>query len=242
MTVEVRDDLAEAHQLAWEHVARPGSWWTGAQRVELARTVLAAIADDDPLPPWVAISMTSRLPADRVAPDTAHDVAYRIARHAGTMTADVYRHVADELGALSYVELCGIVSSGAAGAHFCRNGGVEAPELPPPVEGEPTGDRPDELARPQLNWVPVAAPADRTAAVVQAYTGVPGEHENTWRMAAAQYIPEPEMVHPDWMRRPGGLTRPQTELVAARVAQLREFFRDPDFEAAVDRVVIAAPA
>ena len=76
----------------------------------------------------------------------------------------------------------------------------------------------------ELNWVPVAAPADQVAAVVQAYSAVPGEHENTWRMAAAQYIPVDEMVHADWSRRPGGLTRPQMELVAARVAQLRECF------------------
>ena len=61
-------------------------------------------------------------------------------------------------------------------------------------------------------------------AVVQAYTAVPAELENTWRMGGAQYMPSSEMVHPDWMRRPGGLTRAQTELVAARVAQLRECF------------------
>lgn len=220
----VRDDLAEAHALAWAHVARPGSWWTGAQRIELADTVLLAIADDEPLPPWVAVSLGDRLPEERLVPDVAHDVTYRIARHAGTMTADVYRHVADELGALSYVELCGIVSSVAAVAHFCRNVGVEVPELPEPVAGEPSGDRPDELSRAELNWVPVASPPDQVAAVVQAYSAVPGEHENTWRLAAAQYIPNEEMVHADWSRRPGGLTRPQTELVAARVAQLRECF------------------
>ncbi len=220
----VRDDLAEAHQLAWSHLARPGSWWTGAQRVELAGTVLVAVADDDPLPPWVAVSISDRLSAERVAPGAAHDVAYRIARHAGTMTADVYRHAADELGALAYVELCGIVSTVAAVAHFCRNIGVDVPELPAPVPGDPTRAQPDQLARAELNWVPVAAPADRVAAVLQAYTAVPGEQENTWRMASAQYMPDDEMVHPDWMRRADGLTRPQTELVATRVAQLRECF------------------
>jgi hypothetical protein len=47
---------------------------------------------------------------------------------------------------------------------------------------------------------------------------------NTWRMADAQYMPEPEMVDPAWQRRPGGLPRAQMELVAARVAQLRECF------------------
>ncbi len=72
--------------------------------------------------------------------------------------------------------------------------------------------------------MPVAAPADQVAAVVQAYTAVPGEMVNTWRMADAQYMPEPEMVDPGWTRRPGGLSRAQMELVAARVTQLRECF------------------
>lgn len=222
--VAVRDDLAEAHRLAWEHVASPGSWWTGAQRVELGSTVLLSIADDDPLPPWVGVSTSDRLPAERVAPDAAHDAAYRIARHAGTMTEDVFRRFADELGELPYVELCAVVSSVAAVVHFRRNVGLDIPPFPAPIDGEPTGERPNELADAELNWVPVAAPADEAAAVVQAYTGVPGEMTNTWRMASAQYIPVEEMIHADWSRRSGGLTRPQTELVAARVAQLRECF------------------
>ena len=58
----VREDLAEAHRLAWEHIAAPGTWWTGAQRVELASTALQAIADPDPLPPWVGVTTTDRLP------------------------------------------------------------------------------------------------------------------------------------------------------------------------------------
>lgn len=222
--VDIRSDLAEVHELAWEHVARPGSWWTAAQRVDIAQTVLLAIADDDPLPPWVGVSASDRLPEQRVAPDPAHDAAYRIARHAGTMTADVFRRFADDLGELPYVELCAIVSSVAAVAHFRRNVGLDVPPFPEPVDGEPTGERPADLADPEFNWVPVVAPADQTAAVVQAYSAVPGEMTNTWRMATAQYIPNEEMIHPDWSRRPGGLTRPQTELVAARVAQLRECF------------------
>lgn len=224
MSVHVRDDLAEAHRLAWEHVAAPGSWFTGAQRVELARTVLLAITDPDPLPPWVAVTLTDRLPPGRLAPDVAHDAAYRLARHAGTVTQDVYRVFVDGLGELPYVELCAIVSTVAAVGHFCRNIGAPVPTLPDPVAGEPTHERPDELAQPMLNWVPVAAPADEVASVVQAYSAVPAEWANTWRMADAQYMPEPDMVHPDWSRRPGGLTRAQMELVAARVARLRDCF------------------
>ncbi len=223
----IRVDLAVAHRLAWEHIAAAGSWWSGVQRIELARTALLAIADDDPLPPWVGVTASGRLPAGRAGrtvPDVAHDVAYRIARHAATMTVDVYRSAADRVGDLAYVELCAIVSSVAAVAHFCRNIGVDVPPLPEPLDGEPTGARPDELADAELNWVPVAAPADAWPAVVQAYTAVPGEHANTWRMASAQYMPSDEMIHPDWSRRTGGLARAQMELVAARVAQLRECF------------------
>ena len=220
----VRDDLAAAHRLAWEHVAAPGSWWSGAERVELATTALLAIADPDPLAPWVSVTSTTRLGPDLIAPRTAHDIVYRLARHASTMTADVYRAAAGELGELPYVELCAIVSTVAAVAHFCRNIGVEVPPLPAPIDGRPSGDRPEHLEQPQYNWVPVAVPADQVAAVVQAYTAVPGEQSNTWRMADAQYMPEREMVRPDWTRRPGGLSRAQMELVAARLTRLRDCF------------------
>lgn len=222
--MRVRDDLVEAYRRAWHHIAEPGSWWTGEQRLELATSAMVAIADDEPLPPWVGISVAGRLPDDHVAPAMAHDVAYRIARHAGTMTEDVYRAAVGEIGELPYVEVCAIVSTVAAVVHFHRNVGTDVPPLPEATPGAPTGDQPEEVVQPRHNWVPVAAPADQTAAVVQAYTAVPGEMVNTWRMADAQYMPEREMVHADWSRRPGGLTRAQTELVAARVAQLRECF------------------
>ena len=204
--MSVREDLADAHRLAWEHVAAPGSWWTGAERVELAATALVAIADVDPVPPWVGVASTGRLGPGLIAPATAHDVAYRLARHAGTMTGDVYRAAADELGELPYVELCAIVSTVAAVAHFCRNIGVSVPPLPAPAGGRPTRRRPGQLARARYNWVPVAEPADEVAAVLQAYTAVPGEQLNTWRMADAQYMPPAAMVDPDWRRRPEGLS------------------------------------
>jgi hypothetical protein len=140
------------------------------------------------------------------------------------MTVDTYRSAAAELGELPYVEVCAIVSTVAAVTHFCRNVGVTVPPLPRPRPGRPTGERPAEIVPARFNWVPVAAPADEVAAVVQAYTAVPGEQRNTWRMAAAQYMSNAAMVDPAWRRRPDGLSRAQMELVAARLTLLRECF------------------
>jgi len=72
LSITVREDLADAHRLAWEHIATPGSWWSGAERVELAGTALLAIEDADAPPPWIPITSTNRLAADLVAPGAAH--------------------------------------------------------------------------------------------------------------------------------------------------------------------------
>lgn len=224
MPVAVRHDLVEAHRLAWDHVAGPGTWWTGAERVELATTVLTALFEPEPLPPWVGFSTRGLLSRSSRTLDSAHDFVYRLARHAGTITAEVHRAVADEVGELPYVELCAITSTVAAVGHFHRNVGLPVPSLPDSRPGEPSRVEPENVVAAELNWVPVAAPADESPAVVQAYTAVPDELVNTWRMAAAQYMAHKDMVHADWSRGPGSLTRPQIELVAARVAQLRECF------------------
>ena len=223
MTAEVRSDLAAAHRQAWEALARPGTWWSGAQRVELAATAVTAMTDDRPLPPWTAPSTVDGwLADDLVAPGAAHDAVYRIATHAGTLSESWYVHMADELGDLAYVEVVGIASTVAAVVAFRRAAGLAPWELPRPVDGEPSRVVPPDLVPAELNWVRVTSPADQTAAVVQAYTSVPAEHQRLWMLAAAQYIPNLEMMDPHWTR--GTLSRSQMELVAARVSQLRECF------------------
>ena len=49
--VEVSPDLCAAHREAWIRIASPGSWWTGAQRVEAARLARVARAGRNE-PPW----------------------------------------------------------------------------------------------------------------------------------------------------------------------------------------------
>jgi hypothetical protein len=222
-SVAVRADLEGAHRAVWAALGAPGSQWSGSQRVELAATALAALEADEPLAPWVAPStVPGVLPDEPVAPVAAHDVVYRVARHCGTLTADWHRRMADTIGDLAYVEAVALTCEVAAIWSFRRAVGLEPWQLPAAQPGEPTGETAVQVVRPELNWVPVAAPADERAAVVQAFTALPAENTRVWRLADAQYIPDLEMVDPRWSR--GPLSRPQMELVATRVAQLRQCF------------------
>lgn len=219
----VREDLLAAQAAAWRHVTAPGACWTGAERAAIAQTALAALDDADPLPPWVSPTSAGRAtPAAGVVPDVVADAVYRIARHASTLTVDWYREqLVRGLDPIAYVELVGVVVAVAAVDGFFRAAGLERPALPAAVAGEPHGRHPD-VEPATLNWVPVAEPADRTAAVVQALSAAPAESENLWRLAAAQYIPVDEMGELAWSR--GTLTRSEMELVAARLSAARECF------------------
>ena len=226
MTISVNDirtDLVLAHEQAWAALSQPGTWWSGAQRRELATTALMAVGEAEPLPPWVGVSsVDGKISQSLVAPRTAHDTVYRIARHAATLTSDWYKRVIQEIDPLAFVELCGIVCTVATVVAFRNALDLEVPELAPAKIGEPSRKKPQNVVSATLNWVPVVAPADKDAAVVQAFTAVPETNRLIWAMADAQYIPDKEMVDPNWTR--GTLSRVQMELIATRVSQQRECF------------------
>ncbi|MFZ8935518.1 MAG: hypothetical protein ACO2ZV_02960 [Ilumatobacteraceae bacterium] len=220
---EVRQDLVRAHNQAIAALSKPGTWWTGAQRRELAITAQLAISESEPVAPWVGVStVANKLPASLTAPKIAHDVMYRISRHAATLTREWYEKVTAEINPLAFVELCGIACTIAPVMAFRRSLGLPALEVGPAESGQPSNKEPDNIVAAQLNWVPVVGPADKDAAVVQAFTAVPETNRVIWAMADAQYIPDKEMVDPKWTR--GTLSRVQMELIATRVSQQRECF------------------
>jgi hypothetical protein len=222
----VRADIVDAHAAWLTHVAAPGTWWTGAQRVAFVGALWAALDDPDPIPPWVAPStVDGRLPREWPLPSAAFDVAYRLARHAATTTEGWYRRTLDELriGPPAYVELAALAATGAAVGTFGPMLGLPRPALPAPQPGLPNGATPP-LSPANLNWVPVAGEADTVAAVVQAFSSVPAEHTMQWRLAGAQYMTVPDMANLDWQRAGSPLHRRQLELVAARLSLLRQCF------------------
>ena len=220
---DVRQDLVRAHDQAIAAIARPGAWWTGAQRRELALTAQLAVNDSEPVAPWVGVStVANKLSANLKVPKIAHDAIYRISRHAATLTREWYEKVVAEINPLAFIELCGIACTIAPVMAFRRALGLPSLEISSAESGQPSNQIPDNVVAAQLNWVPVVGPADRDAAVVQAFTAVPETNRVIWAMADAQYIPDKEMVDPNWTR--GTLSRVQMELIATRVSQQRECF------------------
>ena len=78
-----------------------------------------------------------------------------------------------------------------------RAAGLERPPLPAPTPGEPHGRHP-QVESATLNWVPVAAPADQKAAVVQGLSAAPAEWATVALLSGAQYIPVDEMGELGW--------------------------------------------
>lgn len=213
----------DAQEAAWRHITSPGASWSADERVAIAEIALAALDDIDPLPPWVSPTAAGReRPGDERLTEVTIDCVYRIARHASTLTDDWYQAQLDRgLDPIAYVEMVGVVVAVAAVDGFFRAAGLQRPPLPAAVIGEPSRQHPP-VESATLNWVPVAVPADRTAAVVQGLSAAPEEWANVARLHAAQYIPVDEMGELGWNR--GTLDRGEMELVAARLSAARECF------------------
>lgn len=210
--MEVREDLVDAHRASLHHVASPGACLTAVQRIRLAEIARDAYVEAEPSPPWV-----------RRYPEATENLAYRLARHAGTLSIDLYdRAIAEGMSALAWVEVVGVVIATVPVVAFARAVGSDVEPFLRASSGRSKGRVAPDLADADLNWVPVAAPADRTAAVVQALSALPDEFDNLWRLAAAQYMSDRQMEDPAWTR--GTLSRPQMELVAGRISKLRECF------------------
>ena len=207
---QMRPDLADAHERTWAALSSAGTWWSGAQRHALATAAIDAMwsGDNEPRSATTNVPMVAMHAAARLGSGRPH------------VTRAWYESVRDQIGALAYVELVGIVATAAAASSLRRTLGWTDNVLPDPDDEPPTRIDPPELADANWNWVPVAAPADKNAAVVQALTAVPATFDELWRLADAQYIPDLEMVDPKWTR--GTLTRVDMELLATRVSFSRE--------------------
>ena len=216
--VPVREELATALRRSWADIGRPGAWWTGPQRVAIAALARAdRVQGNDP--PW---RRDRSQPPLAPLPAQAVEAARRIGADPTHLDRDWAEATIAELGNAHYVELVSVVVTTVAADAFCEAMGVGHEPLPEPEAGEPSSERPDGMGDIGA-WVPVQVVDWNRANVARALSLAPEGVRTFFRMVVAMYSgTATDFEKMVWDHRP--LSRPQVELLAARVSALNQCF------------------
>lgn len=234
--VPVRADLVDAHCRAWQRIAAPGTWWTGAERVGIAAEVRNARgcrlcgARKAALSPQAVQGSHDRLGG---LPEPIVEVIHRVVTDPGRLSKAWFEGVtASGVEDTSYVETIGVVVTVVSVDAFCRAIGIPLHALPAPVEGESSRQRP-KGARPEGAWVAMIPHGDETGPdadlyeegrlpnVGRALSLVPAEVRGVKALARAQYVPMHQVLD---VRLSRGIDRVQMELIAGRVSARNQCF------------------
>lgn len=237
-SVPIRDDLSGAFRQAWEHIAKPGCWWSGAERVAIAeeyrnaRECSLCLARKAAVTPNAVQGEHDNL---GVLSNAAVEVVHRIGTDPGRLSKTWYDKTLDlGLSDGQYVELVGVLVTVNSIDAFHRALGIPPEALPSPQAGEASGYRPEGTAL-SGGWVPMIVDKDVAEAeadlfetpnvgnVTRALSLVPDELRNMHALSTAMYLKVTDIA--DFGASGGrAITRPQMELLAARVSALNECF------------------
>lgn len=234
----VREDLCRAYREAWQRLARPGNWWTAAERVAIAAESRNAMEcplcrqRKDPILTYPVEGIHKHL---NQLPYAAVDVIHRLLYDKESITGRWIKGILNSgLSDGQFVELLGIVVMVFSIDEFNRAIGAAPEPLPEPVAGTPDNYRPPNLES-DSGFVPMI-PADgnsgneadlwhkgRTGNVIRAMSLVPDAVRDLMLLSNVQYISHEEMMafRPEAGR---AIDRLQIELVAGRVSALHECF------------------
>lgn len=235
LSLPIPDTMRAAHRRAWECLAEPGTWWTGAERVAIAAEVRAARSCALCHERKAALSphaVAGEHAASDALPAAAVEAAHRIASDPGRLTRAWYeKTLAAGLSDAQYVELLGVVVTVVDLDALHRGLGVAPEPLPAPRAGEPTRARPPAVS--EGAWVPWIAldsaqaralfeGRPRVPNVARALSLVPDAVRQLKELSEAHYLPIDDVIDPRARLR--ALSRPQMELIAGRVSALNECF------------------
>jgi hypothetical protein len=230
----IRDDLTAAHRRAWARLARPGRWWTGAERI--------AIADETRQAPHCSLCRLRKAAVSPYGLNGAHDraamladpvieVVHRVRTDPGRLTRSWYEGLLSSgLSDGQYVETIGVIATVVAIETFSRGLGINPPPLPIPEAGVPTRRRPKgaKLGSAWVPWIEAADLSDEEeglypigrppANIRKALSLVPEEVTSFFDLVETQYIPGPAMRQFGQEFR--SITHAQIELVAGRVSAI----------------------
>ncbi len=237
--IAVREEIVASQRRAWDALAAPGTWWTGAQRVAFAREVRAARGCAFCTERKAALSPYAVTGTHAAASDLAPalvDAVHRVTTDPGRLT----RSWADDVIAAGVsdaelVEGIGVVCLVMLVDGFARAIGAGAPALPAPLPGEPSRVRPAEAIDEGyfVPTIPYAVGARAELALFDAGAFVPNvgrglslvpDAVRTARDLMAAHYMTYAQVATDWEAPDRPITRSQIELVAARTSAKNDCF------------------
>jgi alkylhydroperoxidase family enzyme len=237
--IAVRGDIVASQTRAWQSLAAPGTWWTGPERVAIAREVRAARRCAACAERKAALSPTAPTRPHAVATDLAPaiaDAVHRVVTDPGRLSrswADAV--IASGVSDAQLVELISIVCMVMLIDGFARAIGADAPALPEPLGGEPSRVRPAEAVDegyfvPTIPYAIGALPEHGLFApngfvpnVARGLSLVPDAVRTGKDLMRAHYMPYP-MVATDYEPPGRPITRSQIELVASRTSANNDCF------------------
>lgn len=233
----IRDDLAQAIDLAKQRLVQPGTWWTGEQRRAIAEEARHAQTCSLCRERKNALSPNSVQGTHAVATDFPADVIeaiHRLSTDSGRLSEQWVKNVtAGDLSEEAYVEIIGIVAVITALDTFDYvMSGVsveELEQLPAAQPGEPSRHRPNGAKR-NLAWVHTLAPEDveppdpnpypvhGMANIHRGLSLVPQEVFNFFDLDVELYIWDSQLR--DFGNSPRAINRAQLELIAGRASAI----------------------
>ena len=237
VALEVPDRIKESHRRTWAKLAGPGSWWTGVERVAIADEIRRA-ADCA-----LCAERREAISAGAVGgehdsggglPAAAVEAVHKIVTDSARLSLAWYEElVADGLSDAHYSELVGLLAAVFSIDEFHRGVGATLEPLPAAEPGEPEQRRPSGATM-EGAWVPTV-PADaldpedadlyggapHAPNVIRALSLVPENVRTLADLHGAHYLSFQEMGIMEKIR---DLSRPQLELIAARVSAVNECF------------------
>jgi hypothetical protein len=231
----VRQDLLDAHANGWGRIASTGTWLTAARRLAVAaeirhardhcgfcREMKAALSPN--------VSGTHATLGVLAAPEI--ELVHRTVADPGRLSEKWSQAVLDSgLTDGEYVEIVGIIAMVMMMDTCTRGLGLPDQPLPAPIAGEPTRYRPPG-ARRQAAWLPIVEPEDTAASdgpmypspkagyIYRGLSMVPQSMRDYWALANCHYLPGQYVYKFDESIR--AITRPQMEILAARVSALHQ--------------------
>ncbi|MDZ7685339.1 MAG: hypothetical protein U5O39_10360 [Gammaproteobacteria bacterium] len=196
--------IEDAIERDWQRIRATGTWWTGDERIAIAREWRAAQAGESPGP--------------SLLPDVAVEAIQTIATRANTIGSPWIESCHERgLDPLPMVELMALVARMSAIDTYDIGVRDQLAPLPEPLDGEPPPGTAPQNARINAGWLPTVGRAGAPVCM----SAVPAEHEAWEDLHSHLYLSIAEMRELDLTK---DLHRAQMELLAARTSHYNDCF------------------